>query len=509
MPSIVNNMRVVLVNVGGRGTIPVRSSLGLRVIEKALQIHAKVSDIRHFPALAYLPNRDGLAAFNHFGRAFSSLSNGSRNLLFVFSTTTAGYPVFREISRGVKQALPHAARTLGGPHLAREEGLVDTHGRRYRDTVELALQDNLADAAVVGDAAPLIDYVNIGMMAEAVDPATTPGLYYLDHQGNIIGRNTGRFPVLEEIPHIFDEEKGRASLMLTRECENNCGFCRFKGGKLVYPKSQVPIVLQQISARFKEAGAPYGKVQFYDSNPAEERKGGNLITLLDEFEREAFPYLLKIAFLEVPSLLGKDIETFAYHLIQHGFYHFKAARDAVTAKTAVDIGRNFKGRPRSQTRLDDEKTALLEFITALKKWHRDKKTITGYPPVPNFKVSVSYIISPFMTEDEMLAMVTDMEDFEKQSGDGVEIIIRFNPLMPFPGNAVRKEHIEHVHDPEFTNISLSPILWDSSLGPAVEVMNFLMSHRYQWQKEEILQKKGQEAYYRSFREFIRETYANG
>ena len=123
--------------------------------------------------------------------------------------------------------------------------------------------------------------------------------------------------------------------------------------------------------------------------------------------------------------------------------------------------------------MDAEKIALEKFIGVLKFWRSSKE----YPPVqfPS-SIKLSYIVSPFETEESMVALLDEAEWLCGLSDERVMVNVDVRPLMPFPGTPIRKDHVDFLVDPERLNL-VNPHSnpWSERLGLPAALIDSMLS----------------------------------
>jgi len=386
-----------------------------------------------------------------------AVADSSKQMVFGISTTTSDYYKFRQIARFLRDNYPGAIIVGGGPHFKRES-LIDALGRRYRDPVEIALEEGLADAINVGHAFPFIQFI--------CDPpgkrgdATLRGFYHRDTAGKIVGRGRGKYPPTGTVPYIYQRERDEFDILTSDRCSNACSFCSINRVSLGFSQQTIAAALREM------AETPVRGINFADSNPFAPGKN-NLLDVLDALE-PADSILVaqkhKIGFIDPSLLCNESGLALIKKLIQHRFAAFFAGRDAVTHQSAEFIGSKFKKRVKSQEQLDEERKALIRFISLLQQTDTDT----------SFLLAISYIISPFETETSITKVQEEVEAFSALSSKKVEIQIYIMNLMPDPGTEVKKKHFGLLVDPEnFDEIDVHTNPWTYALGPSSWLLDYL------------------------------------
>jgi len=445
-----NVRKVILINCGGfllrRGFIKPRFSdssehIGLTTIDNALRQNG-FSNTCLFPK-----NGGAVIDFNGNQREIVNTLRKMRanetGTVFGLSTTSADYPIFIELSKLVRQEFPRAQIIAGGPHFVREkiEGV--------RDPIEVALEENLADAVVAGHADPFVEFVTKHHgQREKVDD---PGFYLWDPAAKKVhGHGYGKFPQLEEVPYIFNPGYGRVSTTWDDTCHNRCGFCTI-------PASRSPLFPERTVIRTFQGLMPQVVIpailSLHDSNPFEPERFDYYRTIFEHLPR--FNYLPRKEIFIDPSLLvdanyqKKLIDFFDLH----SFWSFFIGREVVSEHSSRLIGSNYRGKAKDQFQLDSEREALKQFVAALKRLS------------PPHRLVLSYILTPFETADSASAVADEIEAFQKLIDDKVNILFYPFPLMPYPGTKLRRKLLDKIADPEdYAKLDMVLNPWKKEIG---------------------------------------------
>ncbi len=384
--------------------------------------------------------------------AFRSAGAAESGAVMGISTTSSRYHVLAVLSPLLRRAFPGVQIVLGGAHVVRERIA------GFADPVEAALGMGLADAAVCGHAQGFVDLV-VKHRGRRED-VTTPGFYQLDPvYHKVVGRGTGFYPRVGRLPSSGDAGEGEVITMLADQCRNGCDFCFITGRRP--PNLTVDIVACGLGAMLREGVHTFSLT---DSNP--------FLPHLDDFYREIFDRIegedrsLKAVYLD-PSALLKNFYRVVERAERYGCWYFYAGRDAVLEEDARVIGTKYLGKIKDQHTLDEEKTALRNFIGAMLL--RRRKASAAVPR----KLTLSYITTPFMTRDSALAMLDDMREFLDLSTPEMEVGLSVQALMPYPGTALRARLADAIDLEDFDfdrddGVGISP--WKRDACPSLRFM---------------------------------------
>lgn len=409
-------------------------------------------------------------------------SKGCDNIIFGISTTTDDYFKLESISRVIRKLFPTSKIVGGGPHFVREE-IITSNGKKVRDPVQIALEDKSVDAVVVGDAQPFIDLViqNKG----DITATHSHGFYRLGDTGNVLGGGRGKYPILELIPYAFERVPhapgnyyytdkydklpktiDEITIMLNILCKNGCDFCSIRNTAPLLNPDKAIKTLETILTRDRITS-----LHISDNSPLTPET-------LDGYRR-IFEYtdnknssVLKSMYLDPSTLIdGAHFDKVMKVIANHHIFGFLLGRDCLTEENASIIGTKYKGKIRTQERLDNEQKAIINFIDFI----QGVDTISRYKTIQSVKIF--YIFNPFQTEQSILDTIDEMEYFTNLSQKGTEVRTMITVLTPYPGTHVRKKYIDFIEgDPEdFLKYSFFSNCWDpKKIGPCVSVLDHLM-----------------------------------
>lgn len=498
--------QTILVNCNGRSSaieaIPGRRLLALETIRSGLAE-------RGYPAVSMFPIKEPmlfgpwLADPKDVMGEFGSLVDPSKKLVIGLSTTTDDYFKFEQLSQLFRKTYPGSLIVGGGPHFKREN-VVTSAGIRFRDPVEVALQEKLCDAAVVGHCSPFLD-----LLTEHdcdLGKVTAPGFYFLDGDGNVKGHGTGKYPVLGRVPYV-EESEDSYGIIISSTCHNACGYCSVDRRDVAFSPELAAGALKSIAGLVTDH---YIKLSFDDPNAFEAGKQDDLMEIIKQTEPEedlTCPAVLKTISLD-PSLLteaggrsGHERAELIINMLRHGFYGFFFGREVLSGDTAEAIGSNLKGRPKTQEQLDDEREALEGFVKILHKWRENYP----YPP-GRLGVTLSYILTPFETKGSALALCDEMERFEDMSDDDVMVFPQLMILNPLPGTPVRKKYADFIVDPEnFAQDTVFANSWSYRLGRGAMLLEEMVP--VITKSRQISQLAGKEHFYNIFRDVVEHVFS--
>lgn len=442
--------KVILINCGGfllrRGIIKPRFSdnsehIGLATIDNALRQNG-FSNTRLFPknggaVIAFTENRGDIV------NTLRAMAANEPGTVFGLSTTSGDYPLFIELSKLVRQEFPRAQIIAGGTHFVREK----ING--VRDPIEVALEENLADAVVAGHADPFVELVTQHHgQREKVD---APGFYLWDPSAKKVhGHSYGKFPQLEEVPYIFNPGYSRVSTMWDDICHNRCGFCTIPKGRS--PLFSARTVVKTFQGLMPQVVIP-AVLSLHDSNPFEPERFDYYRTIFEHLPR--FGYLpRKEAFIDPSLLVDADYQNKLIDFFDiHSFWSFFIGREVVSEHNSRLIGSNYRGKAKNQVQLDSEREALKQFIAALKRLS------------PPHRLVLSYILTPFETTDSASAIADEIEMFQKLGDDKVSLLFYPFPLMPYPGTKLRRKLLDKIADPEdYAKLDMVLNPWKKGIG---------------------------------------------
>ncbi len=353
---------------------------------------------------------------------FTRMGAAERGAVIGISTTTSEYFKFEPLARLLREVFPDALLIAGGAHFFRDriEGVPDT--------LEVALEEGLADAVQVGHAQAFIDFVT--KYNGDMERAEGPGFYRIDHaSGRVVGSGVGRYPELQFLPIDYDREHAVVSTLFKNACVHGCAYCCARLGAVSpFPAD---MAIESLN-RFFAANKTYA-LMIVDSDPFTERDIDYYRHIFGSLRNRTPLYMSP--YLNPILLLDADHQDKIFGTFFPGPGHrFFVGRDTAVAGIAAKIGSNDNRRPKSQRQLDEEHMALEEFIYQIKGSHKrgDTRIRTD--------IVISYIVTPFETMDSFMAMTDDVSHLLEMNDEGVRISVVLSPLMPFPGTPLRRKY---------------------------------------------------------------------
>jgi hypothetical protein len=371
------------------------------------------------------------------------------------STTTDDVYKYRALAKSLRARFRNATIIGGGSHFARES--IDG----YMDAVEETLRAGDTDAVVVGHAQPFVDLIaKHGGKLEDVD---APGFYMLDPGSDrVVGHGRGKYPAVGEVPYDVFEGKRGVKFLLSNACRNGCDYCPVS--KEPRPLFTTDMVVESMLKVFRERDTR--AITLFDPNPFDPKFMGyyeETMGALDKGHRT-----LKSVYMDPAALASESQQERAADMILKSMMLVLfAGRDQVTEEGSKIIGRRYHGKLRDQAMLDGEKRVLTNLVSGMNKMFRRRRMT-----IP-LEITFSYILTHMETRESAMAAYEDMMDFIAQGDDLVRIKIEINPLMPYPGTRVRRNHKDAIDLTDFdfyrdTGKSLSP--WKADAGPGVVLM---------------------------------------
>jgi hypothetical protein len=382
---------------------------------------------------------------------FKKMGAGEKGAVIGISSTTDEYFRFPPLSRLFRRAFPGALIVAGGVHFVREE----IEG--YRDSVELALAQGLADAVQVGHTQAFIDFIT--RYKGDLESADGPGFYRVEPSSKrIIGGGEGKFPKLSRLPYYFSKNGQRVSLILRDACRNGCDFCTaYVNRGALYSWRTVRKNLERI----------FGKIHprwtsLRDSNPMEPQNFGYYRRVFETMD--GVSPSLKSIYLNPALLVDNDYRSQLVRFFEkHHVYSFFMGRDAVTGEVAQIIGSRKGGSTKDQFQLDRERDALAAFIKEMKSVRLSR------PPY----LVLSYIITPFETKETLRALMDELMLFESMVGPNFIISVGLFPLMPYPGTRLRRRIASLIDPEEFDfhrTVDGTVLPWKRGIGRGTQLM---------------------------------------
>ena len=469
--------------------------LSLQTVAAGLRARGFRGEIVFFPAQEnyYLPAL--MSQPDLIAPELDGLVDSNRRNLIGLSAVTDHFDAFGIVSGVMRDRYADVPRVGGGPLFMRQRNLVDARGRRYRDPIEIALQEGWVDAAIDGHTDPFGPLV-VDHNCD-ISRATERGLYRLE-RGEVVGRGVGAYPHLDEIPHVTVVDQSESfkgietfRVMFEALCRNACRYCTSNRGASGFSEAQVVNFLRAIRKRV--GSNPLSMMEIEDSRPLALRelikgKGWELLEVMAEFERdnENYPNVYKRIYMDPSDLveaMGNGYQHYSEMvgaLVDLGFLNFFFGRETPSADVAAKIGRRYAtvngAEIRDAERLAAERQQLEVFIKVLKLLRAERE----YPQkILTSSVTVSYIVSPFETPASIEAMLGEARDLMKLSDDLVTVSATFSPLIPYPGTPLQRDYVDLLVDPErldFYNCFANP--WSESLGANAALLDVLTSVRF-------------------------------
>lgn len=417
--------------------------LGMQVIRQSLEESG-------FDEVIMLPDRSislrDLDLLSYLANKLQSAVDETDTVTVGLNANTQEYFKFELMTKFVRTFLPQARIIAGGRHFKREELTVDN--KPIRDSVQIALEDQLVDGVVVGEAQPFIDLVT--KKKGEIQDGQIPGLYSLN-DGVVQGRGRGRYPSLDVFPFLVDrfplderwsqilssENYLRIQGVINNSCPNACDFCSSYGGSpntSNYDKALMTLREVMLAKPIV--------LKLFDANPIRQRLLPFYSSLFEELD-ELNPQVYKSLYLSPTALTEEGgIQRVLDFVVTYKVYDLFIGRDAVTHEDAKFIGSNLNGTPKTQKQLDEEKEALTEFMSLLSEKVDLSKNPLGHT------VSLSYIVHPFMKRNDALRLYSEMVEFNEQETHNLSFALSINPLVLFPGTKARSRHLDLINGPE-------------------------------------------------------------
>ncbi len=434
-----------------------RGSLGLQTIAAALRFQGfeRVSVAQPVAKEALDLARDQLEIAD-FYKGMGAAEEGA---IIGISATSNDYYKFEPLARLLGGAFPKAQLIAGGPAFVRDE--IDGAA----DVVELTLRKGLVHAIQVGRSRTFTDFVV--KHRGRLDEVDGPGFYRLDPMTHdIVGRGVGLHPHLGQAPF---ESAGPSSIrmLLGDTCGNGCDFCSApKSGDPLFSIDQFVEGLDLAVRRHRTAA-----INLCDPNPIGRRH-------LD-FYREAFRVAdervqrtIKYLYIDPATLVDEDHFERVLQLAHEGrFWCLYAGRDAVLESQADAIGTRFEGKLKDQAMLDAEKSALMRFVASLKTFHPRLALMSPR------EITISYIVTPFDTDETAKALFEDSRDFLSLADATMKVKFLLHPLMPYYGTRLRYKnaHLIDLEQMDFQKVEDDTVTpWKKDAGPGLELMRWML-----------------------------------
>jgi hypothetical protein len=383
--------------------------------------------------------------------AFRVMGAAERGAVIGLSTTSDEAYKFPVLSRLLRKTFPDAQIIAGGVHFYRDR--IEGHD----DFVATALLQGLADAVQVGHAQGFIDL--IAKHHGDRERVNAPGFYQLAGRSQqLVGSGVGRYPLLASIPHDYDHAGRQLSVMLKDVCRNRCDFCTAALGTSPIFSPEVAIEgLRQLLDRYRPV-----RFRLLDSNPFDAHDMDYYAEIFEAMDRER--ETLKAVFLNPGLLVARDDRTRLLKFFRkHRVIRFFSGRDAVVESSARAMGSRYHGRLKSQTQLDAEGDALVDFLWRIK----------AHDAAAPQSLIASYIVTPFETARSAQAILDDIDALAVLVDEKLSVNAGPFPLMPYPGTALRRARSSHIDlaEHEFhktTNGTIAP--WKRDAGPSIPLM---------------------------------------
>ena len=377
--------------------------------------------------------------------------------IFAFSVNTHDYYKLPPLIARLKENFPGALFVAGGPHFVREQ-LVDASGKPYRDTVQIGLDDGL-DVVFTGHCQSFIEF--ICRYAAKIGEAEARGLFHSKNRDQIVGVKRSVYPRLLSVPRLkFAEGNGIIETITENACSHGCGICSANKGRLGFTRK----VLYKSLLEMVEA-VQYGHIGFYNINTF-LRKNPLLLELLEKIEAPGDFITTKNASFDPSLLLDPGALATIKRAINIGFNDFFVGAETASPRIAQLIGiRGHRGKIKDKACLEAEEKALINFIELLKRQLGN--------PLCYFRVTLSYVITPFETATSIQRMFDQMERYLSLASYELDIAANVIPLAPFPGTQVRRDFVHLLEDPERFRFFDYDYYWDwkNDLGQQLHLLD--------------------------------------
>jgi hypothetical protein len=294
------------------------------------------------------------------------------------------------------------------------------------------------------------------------------GYYKKDSSGAVVGTaGYGWLPPLDMTPYAVGAEGKMATIMLGYTCKNACGYCVEGPMGYGYSDSAIQRALTEI---YRKTGVKF--IKFADSDLFVPERIKFFRDFFESVESDGGqPSIFKTCFLDPSRLLQRDFKDFLPFLLRHGFSGFYFARGAVTESIAEKIGVKLTEgqvgpKIKSQEQLGLELEALEVFIYMLRYAKGE-----CFAPSDPYRVTISYMLTPFETRESIEKMLSEMQRFSALSDAAVKVDIQLSILTPYPGTRVREDNIEDVYEPEnFAYLSQFSNAWSYNAAVPAAVL---------------------------------------
>lgn len=391
---------------------------------------------------------------------FARMGAAEKGAIIGISTTTDEYFKFVPLARLLRKAFPDAQIIAGGSHFLKD----DIDG--YLNTYEVALRSGFIDGVQVGHAQAFVDLIT--RHNGNWDKVEGGGLYRLDpSSGDVIGSGVGVYPEVDSVPIEYDARTKIAYLMLRNACPHNCTFCVSVAD--MAPKFPEDVAIRSLG-QFLTMHETVG-LYLEDSNPFERRDleyYENVFRAVDKIKPMRKKIFLSPGLLADRDYMMRDLlRVFMLHQVSTIFI----GRDVVTEEVARKIGRQHRGKIKTQERLDDEHEAFKEFIGHIKGIGRE---VGQRLPM---EIVLSYITTPFETRESVTVSMRQTAELVPLLGDGVKISSTAPSLMPYPGSELRRQLADSIHMDafDFRNLRDGTVIpWKRDAGPSIGMMSDLL-----------------------------------
>jgi len=397
---------------------------------------------------------------------FADIANFGPDIVLE-SCSTESYVVAALFSHLTRITNPHTPIVLGGVHCQTDQAVSQMQGM---DSVEHALRNDIADIVVEGGPIPMI-HADIGEIIQwrqsnhEKDLRLPPGAYWIGGdrtQDPVLGEKQSSIIHLDTVPHFIvrlskDGKKYGLGFLWKNICRAGCGYCSAQSAEVdVTASESASQVIDCISAVHNKGDARVIQISSGDPNPL--RHGiDDYATLFEEIRSKGasqpFKIMLDPQYLTNPVSYArlKDV-TLEYKI--GGFF---IGRDTVSTDIAKKILRRCNTGIRSQSQLDLEYKAIVDFVKFLKENPLDQG---------RYYVGVSYIITPFDNEQTIGKMLSEFVHLQEIADDNVRVSLIVSILAPFPGTKIRSIFGDMLYSRnDFFHIATDGNCWDMTANP--------------------------------------------
>ena len=463
--------KVILVNLfsGNKGLLDKgENHLGLKVLKEALSQGG-------FENTTLYPNNDNFLNLPYWRRAKRKFAEDLVGLIDDPSKTILGFSVATDLSSRLmemgaiaREMFPELKIVAGGPHIKRQEIIID--GKHYFDPVFMTLTEQdfksrvkIFDAVFQGPGSAFVEHV---LSNGEKQPN---GMYTLDKDGRtIIGKGSGKNLSPDISSLVFNGEKDGVmylTALLEDYCPNTCGYCSILKGRFRSNPQKLADEIAQVSQ------GKLVELNLEDSAALKRDDFEPYQSFFMELRRRKVRSFKRF-FLDAQDFVGEEnYESRMDFLDMHNVVGFFFGRDCVDGRVAEKIGRDYahkvngiwQRRIRTQEDLDNEGEVLKKMII---------QTNDGRFVSPFAEYDLSYIITPFDDYDSMIKMIDEAQELENLRTENNRVGVSFFNLSPYPGTKVKERYVHLIEMPLAFNTH-SPVFncWKYDMGPQVLFMD--------------------------------------